>query len=263
MPARRRRRSAPPSTASFGARTLPFSAPAQSTTRSALCLRRTLPSSLASCARWRRLSPRRRARASPSLRSCRIPTFCGVRYGRVGAKRVGGYGPGRRRRPARRVGGYGQSLERPRYNRVRTQYTAAVHSRGHDADSRRPRPLRYCRGPSRRDAASTSAPGQLAARRRRARRCAQLLRWYACVLHRTARRCDCTACRPHDGREASDKRRFPWRRPRSQQAEGAQNCRHDGPAGRTEALSRGLRESRPRALHLLLGPQRGARCRCL
>mmetsp|Transcript_29275 Transcript_29275/g.93614 ORF Transcript_29275/g.93614 Transcript_29275/m.93614 type:complete len:201 (-) Transcript_29275:245-847(-) len=126
MPARRRRRSAPPSTASFGARTLPFSAPAQSTTRSALCLRRTLPSSLASCARWRRLSPRRRARASPSLRSCRIPTFCGVRYGRVGAKRVGGYGPGRRRRPARRVGGYGQSLERPRYNRVRTQYTAAV-----------------------------------------------------------------------------------------------------------------------------------------
>ena len=147
----------------------------------------------------------------------------------VGAKRVGGYGPGRRRRPARRVGGDGQSLERPRYNRVRTQYTAAVHSRGHDADSRRPRPLRYCRGPSRRDAASTSAPGQLAARRRRARRCAQLLRWYACVLHRTARRCDCTACRPHDGREASDKRRFPWRRPRSQQAEGAQNCRHDGP----------------------------------
>jgi len=111
-------------------------------------------------------------------------------------------------------------------------------------------PAAYCRGPSRRDAASTSAPGQLAARRRRARRCAQLLRWYACVVHRTARRCDCTACRPHNGREASDKRRFPWRRPRSQQAEGAKNCRHDGPAGRTDALSRGLRESRPRALHL-------------
>ena len=56
----------------------------------------------------------------------RIRTFCGVRYGRVGAKRVGGYGPGRRRRPARRVGGYGQSLEppyRPRYNSTRRART--------------------------------------------------------------------------------------------------------------------------------------------
>ena len=67
----------------------------------------------------------------------------------------------RRRRPARRVGGYGQSPEPP--YRPRNNSTRRIG--GDDADARAPLP--YCRGPGRRDAASTSAPGQLAARRRR------------------------------------------------------------------------------------------------